>query len=92
MNDFILPQGDQAALVPGASYSVPGLFLYSNLIYQCLDQVKDKFDYQIPVKYIYGSPKVKWNCGRLIITDNHYTMEDIHNELGRAVAGGLRRC
>lgn len=89
MNDFILPQGDRAALVPGASYSVPGLFLYSDLIYRCLDQVKAKFDYQIPVKYLYGSPKVKWNCGRLIITDNHYTREEIYNELAGAVARGI---
>lgn len=43
MNEFILPQGDRAALMPGAAYSVPGLFLYSDLIYQCLDQVKEKF-------------------------------------------------
>lgn len=89
MNDFILPQGDRAALVPGARYSVPGLFLYSDLIYRCLDQVKEKFDYEIPVQYIYGSPKVKWNCGRLIITDNHYTMEDIYQELAGAVARGI---
>lgn len=31
MNEFILPQGDRAALMPGAAYSVPGLFLYSDL-------------------------------------------------------------
>ena len=55
--------------MPGAAYSVPGLFLYSDLIYQCLDQVKEKFGYAIPVRYLYGAPKVRWNCGRLIITD-----------------------
>ncbi len=63
MNEFILPQGDRAALMPGAAYSVPGLFLYSDLIYQCLDQVKEKFGYAIPVRYLYGAPKVRWNCG-----------------------------
>ena len=77
MNEWILPQGEAAALMPGASYSLPGLFLYSKLIYQCLDQVQDKFGYAIPVRYLYGSPKVLWNCGRLIITDNHYTREEI---------------
>ena len=48
MNEFILPQGDRAALMPGAAYSVPGLFLYSDLIYQCLDQVKDMFLALVP--------------------------------------------
>lgn len=89
MMEFMLPQGDQAALAPGARYSVPGLFLYSDLIYRCLDQVEDKFGYRIPVQYLYGSPKVKWNCGRLIITDNHYTMEDIHRELAGAKERGI---
>ena len=54
MNEWILPQGEAAALMPGASYSLPGLFLYSKLIYQCLDQVQDKFGYAIPVRYLYG--------------------------------------
>lgn len=89
MNEFILPQGDRAALMPGAAYSVPGLFLYSDLIYQCLDQVKEKFGYAIPVRYLYGAPKVRWNCGRLIITDPHYTREEIFQELAGAVARGI---
>lgn len=89
MNEWILPQGEAAALMPGASYSLPGLFLYSKLIYQCLDQVQDKFGYAIPVRYLYGSPKVLWNCGRLIITDNHYTREEIYQELAGAKARGI---
>ena len=89
MNEFILPQGDRAALMPGAAYSVPGLFLYSDLIYQCLDQVKEKFGYAIPVRYLYGAPKVRWNCGRLIITDPHYTREEIFQELAGAAARGI---
>ena len=55
MNEWILPQGEAAALMPGASYSLPGLFLYSKLIYQCLDQVQDKFGYAIPVRYPAGN-------------------------------------
>lgn len=89
MNQFLLPQGDQAALLPGASYSVPGLFLYADLIYRCLDQVEAKFGYRIPVKYLYGSPKVLWNCGRLVLTDNHYTNQEIYDELAGAVAHGI---
>lgn len=92
MNEWILPQGEAAALMPGASYSLPGLFLYSKLIYQCLDQVQDKFGYAIPVRYLYGSPKVLWNCGRLIITDNHYTREEIYQELAGAKARGSPLC
>lgn len=90
MNEFILPQGDRAALMPGAAYSVPGLFLYSDLIYQCLDQVKEKFGYAIPVRYLYGAPKVRWNCGRLIITDPHlYPGGDIS---GTGRGGGTGNC
>ena len=87
---WTLPQGEEAALMPGAAYSLPGLFLYSDLVYQCLDQVFDKFGYRIPVAYLYGSPKVRWNCGRLIITDNHYTREDIRRELAGARERGDR--
>lgn len=86
---WTLPQGEEAALMPGAAYSLPGLFLYSDLVYQCLDQVFDKFGYRIPVAYLYGSPKVRWNCGRLIITDNHYTREDIRRELAGARERGI---
>lgn len=86
---WTLPQGEEAALMPGAAYSLPGLFLYSDLVYQCLDQVFDKFGYRIPVDYLYGSPKVRWNCGRLIITDNHYTREDIRRELAGARERGI---
>lgn len=89
MNQFILPQGEQAALVPGAAYSVPGLFQYADLIYQCLDQVEAKFGWRIPVRYLYGSPKVLWNGGRLLITDRPYTHQQLHDELAGAVARGI---
>ena len=32
MNRFMLPQGEAAALMPEAGYSIPGLFLYSGRI------------------------------------------------------------
>lgn len=89
MHEPFLPQGDAAALVPGAAYSVPGLFLYADLVYRCLDQVKAKFDYQIPVKYLYGSPQVKWNCGRPILVDHGYTQEDLEAELQGALDRGI---
>lgn len=89
MEPYLLPQGDQAALAPGAAYSVPGLFLYSDLIYACLDQVEAKFGYRIPVQYLYGSPRVLWNGGRLVITDNHYTSQQLYDELAGAAAHGI---
>ena len=89
MPSSLLPQGDQAALVPGAAYSVPGLFLYADLIYACLDQVEAKFGYRIPVRYLYGSPKVLWNGGRLVLTDNHYTHQQLYDELAGAAARGI---
>ena len=89
MYEPILPQGDAAALMPGASYSVPGLFLYADLVYEALDQVKAKFDYDIPVKYIYGSPQVRWNCGRPVLIDHGYTDADLEAELQKAVDRGI---
>ncbi|MGM9577952.1 MAG: hypothetical protein ACI3VS_01085 [Evtepia sp.] len=89
MYEPILPQGAQAALMPGAAYSVPGLFLYSSLVYQCLDQVEAKFGYRIPVRYLYGSPQARWNCGRPVIVDHGYTMEDIQAELQGALDRGI---
>ena len=89
MYEPMLPQGDAAALMPGASYSVPGLFLYADLIYAALDQVKAKFDYDIPVKYIYGSPQVRWNCGRPVLIDHGYTDADLEAELRKAVDRGI---
>ena len=89
MYEPILPQGPQAALMPGAAYSVPGLFLYSSLVCQCLDQVEAKFGYRIPVRYLYGSPQARWNCGRPIIVDHGYTMEDIQAELQGVLDRGI---
>lgn len=89
MNEFILPQGDAAALMPGVSYSVPGLFLYAPLVYQCLDMVKAKCGYQIPVKYIYGSPQIRWNCGRPVLVNRAYTHQDMEAELQEALNRGI---
>lgn len=89
MHQPLLPQGDAAALLPGVSYSVPGLFLYADLVYQCLDQVKAKFDYEIPVKYIYGSPQVRWNCGRPVLVDHGYTPADMEAQLQGALDRGI---
>ncbi|WP_320611461.1 hypothetical protein [Evtepia sp.] len=85
----LLPQGDSAALLPGASYSVPGLFQFSPLLYECLRQVKEKFSYDIPVKYLYGGLPVRWNCGRLVFERNTTALDDIAAELSQAADRGI---
>lgn len=89
MKQFILPQREQATLMPNASFSLPGLFLYSDLLYRCLEEVKEKFDYQILIQYLYGAPRVRWNCGRLMIVDHHFTIDDIGAELSSVAAHGI---
>jgi len=89
MDRFLLPQGAEAALMPDASYSIPGLFLYSRLVYQCLDQVEAKCGWRIPVKYLYGSPQVLWNGGRVLFKDHGATLEIVEKELQGAADRGI---
>lgn len=89
MYERILPQKDAAALLPGASYSVPGLFQFSSLLYQCLDEIEAKFGYRIPVKYLYGAPRVRWNGGRLLFRQPPVTRAAIEAELSAAVERGI---
>ena len=89
MDRFILPQGAAAALMPEASYHIPGLFLYSHLVYQCLDMVEAKCGWRIPVKYLYGSPQVLWNGGRVLFKDHGPTIEIVERELRGAVDRGI---
>lgn len=90
MHHPFLPQGSDAALNPGAAFSVPGLFAYSELVYDCIRMAEEKFGYRIPVPYIYGSPRVRWNCGRIILRDHKRTMEDYRRELELAVSNGIK--
>lgn len=63
-----LPNKQQAALLEtNTNYTVPGLFQFSTLILDYIDLIKSKFDYKIPIKYVYGAPLVRWNGGRLIL-------------------------
>ena len=77
MDRFLLPQGRDAALLPDAAYSIPGLFLYSALVYRCLDMVEAKCGWRIPVRYLYGSPQVLWNGGRVLFKDHGPTMDRV---------------
>lgn len=89
MDRFLLPQGESAALMPQARYSIPGLFLYSDLVYRCLDQVEAKCGWRIPVRYLYGSPQVLWNGGRVLFRDHGPTLEIVERELQGAVDRGI---
>ena len=89
MDRFILPQGEAAALMPRAQYSIPGLFLYSHLVYQCLDMVEAKCGWRIPVRYLYGSPQVLWNGGRILFKDHGPTMDAVEQELQGAADRGV---
>lgn len=89
MRTSTLPQGEQAALLPGAHYSVPGLFLYSDLLYRCMDETEARFSYRLPIQYAYGSPKVRWNCGRLMLTEDYNDLGRIRAELAGAVTHGI---
>lgn len=63
MTNEFLPQGEAAALLPQVSFTIPGLFLFSQLVYQCLEQVAAKFSHHIPVRFLYGPPRSVGTAG-----------------------------
>lgn len=71
MLDFNLPLGKKASLFPEKeiNYNVSGLFICTELIFKLVTIIEDKFEYRLPIKYIFGSPSVKWNGGRCILKD-----------------------
>ena len=78
-----LPQGDAIGLLPSAKYNVAGLFLWSPLLYQFREMIYDKFGYQLPIKYLYGAPKLKWNGGRLNLHNaaSDFSIQNVKSEL-----------
>lgn len=86
-----LPQGEDAALIKGVYYNIPGIFLYSKLIYLFMDMVEEKFGYKLPIKYIYGSPQLKWNGGRIILShcDSQFSLHEIESEILAANERGI---
>ena len=71
MLDFNLPLGKRASLFPEKeiNYNISGLFICTELIFKLITIIEDKFEYRLPIKYIFGSPSVKWNGGRYILKD-----------------------
>lgn len=80
---MLLPSGSSASLFSDVNYSIPGAFLFSDLLFKCLDIIENKVDYAIPIKFMYGSPNFLWSGGRLIIKNNFslYNDEDIEKEI-----------
>ena len=73
MTNEFLPQGEAAALLPQVSFTIPGLFLFSQLVYQCLEQVAAKFSHHIPNPLI----------------NHHESLEEMERELKGAVQHGI---
>lgn len=59
----------QSNYTPDAIFNASGLFVYTPLIVKLIEIVRDKYGYLLPIFSIYGSPKVLWNGGRLILKD-----------------------
>lgn len=61
-----LPSGnDVSNFIEGTEFNVAGLGICSKLIISLIDIVQKKFNYILPIRYVYGSPSVLWNGGRL---------------------------
>ena len=87
--NFFLPKNNKAGLFDDATYNVPGIFLFSKLIYKFLDIVFYKTGYTVPIKYMYGSPNSKWNNGRLIL--NHYDSDFSLKGIEKEIINSLNR-
>ncbi len=86
INNF--PKGNRVALCENeVEYNVSGLFLCADLVYKMIEMVNEKYDYRLPIKYMYGSPKVRWNGGRVLLkaNDNSLDREIIEKEFEKAV-------
>lgn len=93
MNNSIinLSQKNKVALITDISYNISGLFLYSDLIYSYIDMIKKKYNYIIPIKYMFGSPQLLWNGGRFILNrhNNTYSLDEIKKELSNAISRNI---
>ena len=87
--DDLLPQGDLVKLIPDVTYNVPGLFQFSSLIFSYIELIEKKFNFHIPIKYIYGAPPVKWNGGRFLLYEGIPSSHIIENELKGCTLRGI---
>ena len=91
MDDFILPQKHEAFLFDDVQYSIPGLFLFSKLIFNLDEIIYNKFSKSLPIKYLYGAPVCAWNGGRLLfnVTKQSFEKQSIFEELHLCIAHGF---
>ena len=88
-----LPFGMEASLlkVP-VEYNVAGLFVFSDLLFQAIEMLKEKYDYELPIKYIYGSPNVVWNGGRFVakkFAGKEFSLSEIEKEMIHVAERGV---
>lgn len=74
---------NNVGLFDKSEYNIPGIFLFSDLVYQLIELIYNKFGYKMPIKYMYGAPDIKWNNGRLILKKYgyDYSLRGIEKEL-----------
>lgn len=93
MLDFNLPLGKRSSLFPEKeiNYNISGLFICTELIFKLISIIEDKFEYRLPIKYIFGSPSVKWNGGRYILKDMNKleSLEFIEKEIENTIKKGI---
>ena len=93
MLDFNLPLGKRASLFPEKeiNYNISGLFICTELVFKLISIIEDKFEYRLPIKYIFGSPSVKWNGGRYILKDMNKleSLEFIEKEIENTIKKGI---
>ena len=87
----LLPQAKNAAICnKNVYYNISGLFLCTDLIIQLIKMIEDKFEYTLPIKYIFGSPNIKWNGGRFLYKySNKENIGYIEKEIIKVTSQGI---
>ena len=91
LEKLLLPKDEDGVNFSKATFNIPGIFLFSKFIYHVIDVIFDKIGYRLPIKYIYGSPQLKWNNGRLILNNynNSHMLYEIEGEIIMAKERGI---
>lgn len=65
------------------------MFYCADLVIDLLKLIQDKFDCTLPIEYLYGSPPVKWNGGRLLVNADFPTLSGIEQEVKKITHNGI---
>lgn len=89
--NFNLPKGRNVGLFRNnINYNIAGLFTCSELIFKLMDMLEQKFEYRLPIKYIYGSPRSRWNGGRLLLKDDKFnSIYNVEKEVISVIKRGV---